>query len=205
MARESASRSMGLNLQYAQGSTPLDPDETEGLIPEHITTQGQLNEWEAENILKGKNWAFSKKRSDLLTDGFLRELHREMFNDTWKWAGTYRKTEKSIGIAPEKISVSVRDIMANVAYMVERKVCTLDEIAIRLHHQLVVTHPFPNGNGRVTRLIADLFQWTYGGSVFTWGGGANLVANSTTRDLYISTLKAADQGDIMPLLAFAKS
>lgn len=196
---------MGLILQHVPGSTPLDPDETEGLIPEHITTHDQLNDWEAANILKGKNWALSNKRRNLLTEGFLRDLHRQMFNDTWKWAGTYRKTEKSIGIAPEKVSISVREIMDNVAYMLQHKVVGLDEIAVRLHHGLVQTHPFPNGNGRVTRLIADLLQWTNHRPTFTWGGGVSLVASSGARDRYIPALKAADQGDIMPLLAFAKS
>lgn len=196
---------MGLTLEYPPGSTPLDPNETEGLIPQHIYTQSQLNEWEAENILRGKNWALSRKRKRVLSDAFLRKLHSEMFNDTWIWAGKYRTTVKTIGIFPEGISVKVRDVMADIAYLAEHQTCSLQEIAIRLHHGLVVAHPFPNGNGRVTRFVADYFLWTKGQPMFTWGAGADLTPDSQSRMRYISALRAADKGDIKPLLEFATS
>lgn len=45
-----------MNFQYAPGATPLDPDESAGLIPTHIATQGGLNAWEEANILQGARW-----------------------------------------------------------------------------------------------------------------------------------------------------
>jgi len=96
------------------GATPLDPDEARGLIPSHITIQAELNEWEHANIVEGERWAFARRRKDLLTAEFLQRLHRKMFGATWRWAGHWRTTEKSIGIAPERISEAVRQLLLDV-------------------------------------------------------------------------------------------
>ena len=42
--------------EYPDGATLIDPDEAEGLMPTHITTQNQLNEWEQSNILEAERW-----------------------------------------------------------------------------------------------------------------------------------------------------
>ena len=88
-----------MNLDYPPGATPLDPDEAAGLIPSHIANHGQLNEWEMVNILAGEQWAFGRRHPDLLGNGFICRLHKRMFGDTWRWAGTFRSTEKNIGVA----------------------------------------------------------------------------------------------------------
>jgi fido (protein-threonine AMPylation protein) len=74
---------VGLNLDYPSGATPLDPDEAAGLIPAHITTMGQLNDWEAQNIIQAELWLRSRRR-DLLSLAFVQRLHKRMFNETWK-------------------------------------------------------------------------------------------------------------------------
>ena len=195
---------VGLELEYPPESTPLDPDETEGLIPDHIETQGQLNAWEAGNILKAEDWAFRKKRPELLTDSFVRRLHRRMFDDTWTWAGIYRKSGKNIGALPDEISVGVRSALDDTSYWVEHETFPVDIIAIRLHHRLVAVHPFPNGNGRHTRLMADLLMWNHAQPSFSWGRG-DLVEAGQLRSQYIAALQAADAGNIEPLLQFARS
>ena len=82
----------------------------------------------------------------------------------------------------------------------------LDELAIRFHHQLVLVHPFPNGNGRHSRLIADLLLQKMGRVPFSWGSGSysSLVSRTDLRTAYLTALRAADQGNIAPLLAFAR-
>jgi Fic-DOC domain mobile mystery protein B len=204
MEAADAAEPVGLELQYPPGSTPLDPDEREGLIPGHIETQGELNAWEADNILRGDEWAFRKKRSDLLTDSFVRQLHQRMFDDTWTWAGTYRKSGKNIGALPYEIPVRVRNALEDTSYSVEHQTFPLDIIAVRLHHRLVAVHPFRNGNGRHTRMMADLLMSNHEKSRFSWGGG-DLVETGQLRSQYIGALKAADDGDIEPLLQFARS
>jgi Fic-DOC domain mobile mystery protein B len=191
--------------EHAPGATPLDPDEAAGLIPTHITTQGELNEWEQNNILQGQTWAMKNlKRVDIYTDDYLRKLHVAMFDETWAWAGTYRKTEKSIGVDPVKIATSVRNLLEDVKAQVEFEAYPIEEIAARLHHRLVLVHPFPNGNGRHSRLFTDVFLKRNGHQPFTWGS-VSLVRASVTRDAYITALRAADSKDIGPLLAFVRT
>ena len=187
------------------GATPLDPDESAGLVPGHIATREQLDEWEADNILAGERWADrAAGRRAILDDAFVRELHRRMFDRTWKWAGTYRAIEKNIGVAPERIAVEVRDLLEDTKARLSGKVAPLDEIGARFHHRLVSIHPFANGNGRHARLMTDLLLAANGAAPFTWGQG-DLVHAGEVRERYLAALRAADARDFAPLIAFVRS
>ncbi len=183
------------------GATPLDPDEARSLVPSHIATQAELNAWEHDNIVEGERWAFARRRKNLLTEGFLKRLHKRMFGATWKWAGQWRTTEKNIGIAPERIPEAIRLLLLDVAAQLEAHTHPAREIAARLHHRLVQVHPFPNGNGRVARTFADLLLFSQGEERFRWGEG-DLVTAGDVRERYIAALRAADAHDYRPLLAF---
>ena len=190
-----------MSVAEPDGATPLDPDEARALIPSHIATQAELNAWEHDNIVEGERWAFARHRKDLLTEGFLKRLHKRMFGATWKWAGQLRTTEKNIGIAPERIPEAVRLLLLDVAAQLEAHTYPVREIAARLHHRLVQIHPFPNGNGRVARTYADLLLFSQGEERFRWGEG-DLVAPGDVRERYIAALRAADARDYGPLLKF---
>lgn len=193
------------NIFYADDdATPLTPDEREDLIPTHITLRRELNELEQENIAKADLWAFGRKR-DLLDESFLKGLHERMFGDVWKWAGKYRQTEKNIGINPPyRIQPEIRQIIGDVKYWIEHKSYPPDEIAVRFHHRLVAVHPFPNGNGRWSRLAADMLIVQLGGKRFSWGG-VNLQGEGEVRRSYIDGLNKADGHDLGPLIAFARA
>lgn len=196
---------MVADLEYPPGATPLDPDEAAGLIPPHISTQSQLNEWEQMNIADGRLWGTRQagRQTPLLTESFVRQLHQRMFNQTWRWAGTFRNTDKNIGRPWEQVSTALRQLLDNTAWQIEHRVFPADEIAVRFHHALVLIHPFPNGNGRHARLMADLLNVQLGQPPLTWGSD-NLVDSNRVRDDYLSALRAADQGNFAPLLAFAR-
>ena len=194
---------MTINLEYPPGATPLDADERASLIPGHITNQRELNEWEQLNILQGEAWA-DKQRKEILSEGFVRNLHKQMFGDTWRWAGQFRKSDKNIGVDWLKISVELRKLLGDVAAQIEHTSYPPDEVAARFHHRLVAIHPFPNGNGRHARLMADLLAERLGQSRFTWGS-RSLVDASATRQAYITALQAADARNYTPLLVFARS
>ena len=202
---------MGLIGAHAQGATPLNADDVDGLIPDHITTQKQLNEWEEENILKAKAWLRSSRaKQDPLDEAFIFELHRRMFDETWKWAGTTRTRETNIGVDPSEIRVKVREALADVREQLKRKPGDIDQIAALLHHRLVKIHPFRNGNGRHGRLIVDLLLAANGRPEFTWGmaalkGNASLASAGPVRDTYIRALRAADGHDYAPLFEFVRS
>lgn len=184
-------------------ATPLTPAEREGLIPSHITLRLELNELEQSNIMAATLWAMSRKR-DALDERFLRNLHKRMFKSVWRWAGEYRQTERNIGVEPYRIQTEMRRVIDDGRYWLAHKSYSVDELSIRLHHALVLIHPFPNGNGRWSRLAADLFAVAHGSKSFSWGR-SQLSAVDETRAAYISALRAADQHDIAPLLNFARS
>jgi Fic-DOC domain mobile mystery protein B len=196
---------MAINFDYPLGATPLDPDEAAGLIPSHITTHGQLNEWELVNIVEGERWAFSRKQKNLLSIEFVRRLHKRMFGDTWRWAGTFRSTEKNIGVDPARIQPALLDLFQDVGAQLEQKSYPLDEIAARFSHRLVSIHPFANGNGRLSRTMTDLLLVREGAERFSWGAEKNLAADGGTRQAYLDALRAADARDYKPLLAFVRS
>ncbi len=194
-----------MNFEYPPGATPLDPDEAAGLIPGHITTQGELNAWEQTNILEAEQWAFRQKTPQLLTEGFVRDLHRKMFDSTWHWAGTFRSSNKNIGVDWTQLAMQLRNLLDNTQYQLDHEVFSFDELAVRFHHQLVFIHPFPNGNGRHARLMADLLAVQLGKERFSWGSKVSLTGQSEVRKRYIEALRAADQQDMSLLLNFARS
>ena len=151
-------------------ATPLEPDEREGLLQAWITYRQELNEAEQTNVTAGTVWAWRARRRDLLTEQFLRQLHKRLFGEVWAWAGEFRKTERNIGIEPTRIPVDLRMTFDDARHWIEHDTFPPDEIAVRLHHRLVAVHPFPNGNGRTTRLIGDLVAAQLGSEAFTWAG-----------------------------------
>lgn len=186
------------------GNTPLTHEERLGLIPTYITLRQELNEVEQINITEGERWAFSRPR-DVLDEGFLRELHRRMFGQVWKWAGDYsRENNRRIGSDSFMIPIDLRALMGEVRYWMDHASYPPDEIALRFHHRLTLIHPFPNGNGRFSRLAADLLIQRMGEPRFTWGR-ANLIEPGEARKQYIAALRAADGHTMEPLLAFARS
>ena len=195
-----------MEFHYAPGATPLDPDEAAALVPTHITTQGDLNAWEQVNIAKGDRWAARQEKQELLVESFLRELHRQMFDKTWHWAGTFRRSNKNIGVDWTQVAVSVRNLLENTKYQIENRVYDTDEMAVRFHHQLVWIHPFPNGNGRHARLMADWLAIRLGRPRLSWGEGqVNIHSLKELRVQYIAALRAADLGQLNDLIAFARS
>jgi Fic-DOC domain mobile mystery protein B len=188
------------------GNTPLSPQEQDDLMPD-LATKEELNEWERQNLLEAYGWAFDPRnlhRQDPFAESYVRKLHQRMFDQTWKWAGTYRTTEKNIGIPHYQIRDVLAALLGDVRYWVEHQTFEPDELAVRFHHRLVLIHPFVNGNGRHARLMADVFLQRQGRPVFTWGG-ADIVRAGNFRFKYIDALRVADKNDIQPLLAFARS
>ena len=98
-----------------EGQTPLDPDEKAGLIPRHIGTKGAFNDWEQENILQATKWLRRAKLPEVLSESFCRDLHRRMFNQTWKWAGKFRTSDKNIGCDWTLVAVKLNQLLGNAS------------------------------------------------------------------------------------------
>lgn len=188
-------------------ATPLDAAEQRALRPS-ISTRAELNQFERLNINEARLWALrprNLRREDLLTDGFSRELHRRMFNRVWRWAGCYRSTERNLGWEVHRLAEGVHNAFADARVWLEHSVHPVTEVAVRLHHRLVVIHPWPNGNGRHARLMADILVAAQGAAELSWGARNDLASPGETRGRYIAALQAADAGDFVPLLEFTRS
>jgi len=197
---------MGLDFQYIDGQIPLCEEEKEGLLIKSITTRGELDELEQLNIEKAVEWTLNNKfvKEKILSEEFIKTVHKKMFGDVWKWAGTFRKSEKNIGIDWIKIGVELRILLDDTKFWIENKTYHPDEIAIRFKHRLVNIHCFPNGNGRHSRIMADIIiESVFGREVFTWHN-SNLVKPDNARKEYIDSIRKADNGTIDPLLEFSR-
>lgn len=196
---------MGLDFQYINGQTPLDEEEKEGLKISSITTQGELDEFEQLNIEKAVEWTIRSrfKTERVLTEKFVRDLHKRMYSEVWKWAGEFRKSQKNIGVEWIKIPLELKKLLEDTMYWIENNTFSPEEISIRFKHRIVSIHCFPNGNGRHSRMMADIIMETvFGKDVFKWHQ-SNMVKANLTRKKYIDALKMADNGDIGPLVNFA--
>ena len=197
---------MALGLDYADGQTPLDEEEKEGLLVATIETRGELDEFEQIGVEKAIEWTRKRKipSGGILTEDFVRQLHRKMFEDIWKWAGVFRTSNKNMGVDKSEISIELRKLLDDCRHWIEHKTFSEDEIAVRFSHRIVSIHPFVNGNGRHSRLIGDiLVSHGLGRPHFSWGS-VSLTTKGEARVEYLSSLREADQGDYRRLLEFAR-
>jgi Fic-DOC domain mobile mystery protein B len=198
---------MGLNSDYIDGQTPLNDEEQNGLLIPSITTREELDEFEQLNIEKAIQWTFGKKwkAEQLFSEKFVKDLHKRMYGEVWKWAGAFRESEKNLGIKSYLIPAELKVLLDDALFWVENDTYSPDELAIRFKHRLVSIHCFSNGNGRHSRLMADLImEKLFNSTFFSWGS-SNLVKATETRKAYIKAVKMADKQDLQPLIVFAKS
>lgn len=198
---------MGLEINYLDGQTPLSEEELDGLKIQSISTREELDEFEQFNIEKAIQWTFGKKiqPKDLLSEKFIKDLHIRMYGEVWKWAGSFRTSEKNLGIKSYLIPVQLKQLLDDAMYWYENQIYSPDEVAVRFKHQLVSIHCFANGNGRHSRLMADLImEKLYKEPFLTWGG-SSLVKSNEKRKEYINAIKIADRHDYRQLIMFAKS
>jgi Fic-DOC domain mobile mystery protein B len=201
---------MGLNdIQYEEGQTPLDPDEKDGLLIPTVTTRAELDEIEQRNIEDAIRWTIERRKrftaKEILAEQFINELHKRMFGEVWQWAGSFRNSNKNIGVDKYQISVDLRALLDDCRFWIQHKTFADDEIAVRFKHRIVSIHCYANGNGRHSRLMADvIIEKIFGKPVFTWGS-RDLIQSGTFRTVYLSALRKADNGNIAPLIQFARS
>jgi Fic-DOC domain mobile mystery protein B len=198
---------MGLDFELVEGQTPLDEEEKEGLLIATITRRGELDEFEQLNIQKAIQWTLSRKfkKDEILTEKFVKLLHKKMYGTVWAWAGEFRRTNKNMGADKYMVSMELGKLLDDCKYWIENKTFSSDEIAVRFKHRLVQIHCFSNGNGRHSRLMGDLIiDKIFGKPVFTWGARSNLSKAGGTRSEYLEAVKAADMEIIEPLLKFAR-
>lgn len=198
---------MGLDIKYIDGQTPIDEEEKEGLLIKTISTKEDLDEFEQLNIEEALQWVLARKfkAEKVLTEQFIRGLHKRMYGSVWAWAGQFRTTDKNIGVDKHQIPIQLKILCDDSLFWIENNTYPPEEIAIRFKHRLVSIHCFPNGNGRHSRLMADIIiEKLFGRKPFSWGA-ANLSEAGDTRSTYIKAVKLADLHKYQQLLDFAQS
>ncbi|MCH5716216.1 mobile mystery protein B [Niabella hibiscisoli] len=165
---------MGLDyLKYEEGQTPLDLDEKEGLLLPTISTRSELDELEQRNIEEAIRWTIERRKKftlkEVFTETFIKLLHKRMYGSVWGWAGAFRKSNKNIGVDKYQIGIELRSLLDDCVFWIDNKIFSEIEIAVRFKHRIVSIHCFPNGNGRHSRLMADvIIEKVFNGPVFTW-------------------------------------
>ena len=184
------------------GSTPLDEEDLEGLIPKFITTRRELFDAEFRNITEAYIKYLTSSRKFLFSIKNLYKVHEEMLNRVWQWAGAKRKTNKNIGVDKHQIDVELKKLLDDLEYW-EKNNIDLIEISARLHYRLVAIHPFRNGNGRWARFIASLYLRQKIGKTINWPDDQMLIATEF-RKRYIDALLQAAKHNFNPLITLHK-
>lgn len=158
--------------------------------------------YEAKNITRATIKYFSKtpdkKIAPFSFEWFL-ILHQEMFGDVWDWAGKLRQVELSIGVQAYLVSTELKKLVDDLAFWDEHKTFSVIEISARLHHRAVQIHPFKNGNGRWSRMLANIYLKQNGLNPTKWNEDL-LSKENPHRDDYIQALKFADDRDYSQLI-----
>ncbi len=186
------------------GSTPLDHDQIKGIRFSHLTTMGELDEIEDENIQKGLEWLNRQKTPDYLSTEFLCQLHEKLFGEVWKWGGKFRTVEVNISkYRPYDVAPQLKNFFEDVKLWISGGKMSWDEISAEMHHRLVTIHPFPNGNGRTTRIYTEYVQKRNNQPVTSWKASLKRHPKER-RALYIKALRNADKGDFGPLIEYMR-
>ncbi len=190
------------------GATPLGPDERADLLLTHVETREELNELENANILQGISWLSSLPAltvDELLSMAFFEELHKRLLGEVWAWAGSYRTRELNIGCDPFHIRTNLFNLLEDIKCWIEFNHFDSLELSARIQHRLVLIHPFPNGNGRHSRIFTDCVRgMILEKPTLRWAEG-NLDQQTEEREQYISSLRQADRGDYQTFIDYLRS
>jgi len=205
---------MGSNAEApnAQNHHTILSDEEKAGLRLPLNYKDELDEAEAANISRARSWAILRKTpvppKRILTEEWINQLHVKMYGDIWVWAGKYRQSQKNIGIDWWMIPQGMRNLLDDANFWISdtsQSRLPPDQIAIQFSHRAVQIHPFPNGNGRWSRLIADILVVGLGGKSFSWGSGS-ILEDNPLRKSYIDALHEADHNfEYGALIEFARS
>lgn len=180
------------------GETPIDPSE---LKIKSIKTRDDLLPYEAKNIRKATVKSLSARPGSGLAPfdvGWLLQLHQEMFGDVWQWAGQQRTEDLTLGIPWQNVGEAVAELADTVqAFHKDESQCL--EQSVMIHHKAVFIHPFKNGNGRWSRMLANFWLRQQGQPVIEWPNVDLGKRESPIRSEHIEVIKAADDFDYDPL------
>jgi Fic-DOC domain mobile mystery protein B len=183
------------------GQTVLSSKERGGVLLKHISNMKELDEAEQLNIQKGLLWLMEKKPKTILSERFFKQFHKQLFGEVWSWAGSFRTSEKNIGIDYWGVPTAIHTLCEDCKVWIKHKSYPWPELIARFHHELVSIHPWPNGNGRFSRILTNYLCDLHKQPRPSWH---DHLPPEKRRDAYIDALRAADVRDFDPLIEFMK-
>lgn len=184
------------------GQTVLSVKERQGLRLSHVTTMKELDEAEQVNISRGLIWLEETSSKNYISETFFKKLHLKLFGEVWRWAGTYRTSEKNIGVSPWKVGSEMYKFIKDVNFWLEEESYdSWPSLLARFHHRLVHIHPFPNGNGRFARIMTNHLCIQNNQRVHGWYSSLH---PKKRRTKYIKALRQADAKKYQELTDFFK-
>ncbi len=187
-------------------ATPLDDVSGLKLSQSKSYSLKEIYIKEAENIADATIKYLSAipiKKVAPFTYSWLLQLHEEMFGDVWDWAGKLRQIELSIGIKAYLVPMELKNLSDDIIFWDKNKSFDVYEIATRIHHRAVQVHPFQNGNGRWSRMLANIYLRQKGLMPVRWQEDL-LARENPKRSEYIQALKKADNRDYSDLIEMHK-
>lgn len=144
----------------------------------------------------------------VFTAGLICQMHRDWLAGIYEWAGRYRKVEMQKGSfrwppafrVPQNMAWLEDEILGR---MTPCKPAPLDEVAEQVasvHAELLLVHPFREGNGRLARWLADLMflQAGYPMPLYNFSGKGSV---KRKKDYLDAVIAGYGQG-YKPLAAF---
>ncbi|MBI3135587.1 MAG: mobile mystery protein B [Bacteroidetes bacterium] len=197
---------MELKITYVEGQNQLNEEELNGLKLTELTTYAEICTAEERGIAKTTAWVEKNyfKAEKIFTEAFLKEIHKRMLSEVWLWAGKFRLHNKNLGVDKIKISSELKQLMSNTRFWIEDESYTMDEIALRFAHRLMQIQPFPDGNARHAKIMANvILEHLLNSEIFTWG--ESITNPEKNREAFLDALRKADKGKMDDLLKFARS
>lgn len=186
------------------GQTPLPIELQKGLLPNHIQTMGELDEYEETNIAQGLAWLQNYSGTDFLNHNFWLKLHKKLFGKVWSWAGEVRSHELDNPdfLKPYYIWPAFKQLEDDLKYWLENNTYEEKEFAARLHERIETIHPFNNGNGRFGRIVTEYICKREKMKIPTWGAKLNSVPSVRRKEYVASLVKARKEFDFKDLINF---
>jgi len=165
----------------------------------------EMQQAESDALLAVQEWAVSHfDAQHRFTVEDIRGLHRQWLGDIYDWAGEYRNTNISKGGFMFAAAVQVPRLMAafEKAELSQYTPCEgMDETRLVramacTHAELVLIHPFREGNGRCARLLVWLMALQAGLPPLDFSPLAG-----RGRKMYFAAIQTALDGNYQPMEA----
>lgn len=189
---------------YATGAEGESQPGSDGRVLRNalgITDPAEMDEAELVLLLKLYEAVLEEDFPDRrLTVADLKRWHHQWLGDVYAWAGR----ERSVNLGKDGFHFAAASQVPRLLHTFERDSlarhtpCCLDEAAAiaaiaETHVELILIHPFRDGNGRLSRLLADVMAMQAGHAPLDYGPW------DVDKPGYVAAIHAGHAGNYVPM------